>query len=112
MFHLRSPLGQYKLTFDKAKEACAKEAATVATYNQLAYAQKVGPQLMGAMQAGSLGEEVQHPLNTAGTEALAFGGKRKEVREQQRFVRCTRCLPCVRQCGALHCGPFLQQPWR
>ncbi|KAB1270060.1 Stabilin-2 [Camelus dromedarius] len=43
VFHLRSPLGQYKLTFDKAKEACAKEAATIATYNQLSYAQKVGP---------------------------------------------------------------------
>lgn len=43
VFHLRSPLGQYKLTFDKAKEACANEAATIATYNQLSYAQKVGP---------------------------------------------------------------------
>lgn len=42
VFHLRSPLGQYKLTFDKAKEACAKEAASIATYNQLSYAQKVG----------------------------------------------------------------------
>lgn len=43
VFHLRSPLGQYKLTFDKAKEACANEAAAMATYNQLSYAQKVGP---------------------------------------------------------------------
>ncbi|XP_005865310.1 PREDICTED: stabilin-2 [Myotis brandtii] len=40
VFHLRSPLGQYKLTFDKAQEACANEAATMATYNQLSYAQK------------------------------------------------------------------------
>lgn len=45
VFHLRSPLGQYKLTFDKAKEACANEAASMATYNQLSYAQKVGSQL-------------------------------------------------------------------
>lgn len=43
VFHLRAPSGQYKLTFDKAKEACAEEAATMATYNQLSYAQKVGP---------------------------------------------------------------------
>lgn len=55
MFHLRSPLGQYKLTFDKAREACAQEAATMATYNQLSYAQKVGCQSVGAMQAGSSG---------------------------------------------------------
>ncbi|XP_038612836.1 stabilin-2 [Tachyglossus aculeatus] len=40
VFHLRSPQGQYKLTYDKAKEACANEEATVATYNQLSYAQK------------------------------------------------------------------------
>lgn len=40
VFHLRAPSGQYKLTFDKAKEACAEEAATMATYNQLSYAQK------------------------------------------------------------------------
>lgn len=43
VFHLRSPLGQYKLTFDKAREACANEAASMATYNQLSYAQKVVP---------------------------------------------------------------------
>lgn len=48
VFHLRSPLGQYKLTFDKAKEACAKEAATIATYNQLSYAQKAKYHLCSA----------------------------------------------------------------
>ncbi|KAM5287908.1 stabilin-2 [Ctenodactylus gundi] len=48
VFHLRSPQGQYKLTFDKAKEACSKEAATVATYNQLSYAQKAGYHLCSA----------------------------------------------------------------
>lgn len=55
MFHLRSPLGQYKLTFDKAREACAQEAATMATYNQLSYAQKVGFQSVDATQAESSG---------------------------------------------------------
>uniref|UniRef100_A0A8C5XB62 Stabilin-2 n=1 Tax=Microcebus murinus TaxID=30608 RepID=A0A8C5XB62_MICMU len=48
VFHLRSPLGQYKLTFDKAREACAKEAATIATYNQLSYAQKAKYHLCSA----------------------------------------------------------------
>ncbi|XP_040843938.1 stabilin-2 [Ochotona curzoniae] len=48
VFHLRSPLGQYKLTFDKAREACANEAATMATYNQLSYAQKAKYHLCSA----------------------------------------------------------------
>ncbi|XP_065777208.1 stabilin-2 [Muntiacus reevesi] len=48
VFHLRSPLGQYKLTFDKAREACAQEAATIATYNQLSYAQKAKYHLCSA----------------------------------------------------------------
>ncbi|KFP52029.1 Stabilin-2, partial [Cathartes aura] len=41
VFHLRSPQGQYKMTYEEAKEACANESATIATYNQLLYAQKV-----------------------------------------------------------------------
>lgn len=41
VFHLRSPEGQYKMTYEKAKEACANESAAIATYNQLLYAQKV-----------------------------------------------------------------------
>ncbi|XP_048212984.1 stabilin-2 isoform X1 [Perognathus longimembris pacificus] len=48
VFHLRSPLGQYKLTFDKAKEACANEAAAMATYTQLSYAQKASYHLCSA----------------------------------------------------------------
>ncbi|KAM6153254.1 stabilin-2 [Erethizon dorsatum] len=48
VFHVRSPLGQYKLTFDKAGVACANEAATMATYNQLSYAQKAGYHLCSA----------------------------------------------------------------
>uniref|UniRef100_A0A8C9QRV1 Stabilin-2 n=1 Tax=Spermophilus dauricus TaxID=99837 RepID=A0A8C9QRV1_SPEDA len=48
VFHLRSPLGQYKLTFAKAREACANEAATMATYNQLSYAQKARYHLCSA----------------------------------------------------------------
>lgn len=47
VFHLRSPLGQYKMTYEQAKEACANESATIATYNQLLYAQKVRRPLEG-----------------------------------------------------------------
>ncbi|XP_021114057.1 stabilin-2 isoform X2 [Heterocephalus glaber] len=48
VFHSRSPLGQYKLNFDQASLACAKEAAVMATYTQLSYAQKAGYHLCSA----------------------------------------------------------------
>lgn len=47
VFHLRSPVGQYKMTYEQAREACANESATIATYNQLLYAQKVRRPLGG-----------------------------------------------------------------
>uniref|UniRef100_A0A8C0BRM7 Stabilin 2 n=1 Tax=Buteo japonicus TaxID=224669 RepID=A0A8C0BRM7_9AVES len=59
VFHLRSPQGQYKMTYEKAKEACANESATIATYNQLLYAQKARYHLCAA---GWLdGERVGYP---------------------------------------------------
>ncbi|XP_010629641.1 stabilin-2 isoform X2 [Fukomys damarensis] len=48
VFHIRSPLGQYKLTFDDAVLACTNEAAAVATFTQLSYAQKAGYHLCSA----------------------------------------------------------------
>ncbi|XP_030070273.1 stabilin-2 [Microcaecilia unicolor] len=48
VFHLRSPNGQYKLTYEEAKRACQDEGATLATYNQLAYSQKGGFHLCSA----------------------------------------------------------------
>nr|XP_056702547.1 stabilin-2 [Euleptes europaea] len=48
VFHIRSPLGQYKLTYDEANKTCADEGATLATYNQLLYAQKAKYHLCSA----------------------------------------------------------------
>ncbi|XP_043943785.1 stabilin-2 [Protopterus annectens] len=42
VFHVQSPKGQYKYTYDEAVEACKNEDAKLATYNQLAYAQQAG----------------------------------------------------------------------
>lgn len=47
VFHLRSPVGQYRMTYEQAREACANESATMATYEQLLYAQKVRRPLPG-----------------------------------------------------------------
>uniref|UniRef100_A0ACB8FP10 Uncharacterized protein n=1 Tax=Sphaerodactylus townsendi TaxID=933632 RepID=A0ACB8FP10_9SAUR len=48
VFHIRSPLGQYKLTYDEANKTCADEGATLATYTQLLYAQKAKYHLCAA----------------------------------------------------------------
>ncbi|KAM8973090.1 stabilin-2 [Pelodytes ibericus] len=48
VFHLRSPKGQYKMTYNEATQACTNEDATMATYNQLSYAQQAGYNLCSA----------------------------------------------------------------
>ncbi|XP_070612374.1 stabilin-2 isoform X2 [Erythrolamprus reginae] len=48
VFHIRSPKGQYKLTFADANKTCEDEGATVATYTQLLYAQKAKYHLCAA----------------------------------------------------------------
>ncbi|XP_068133029.1 stabilin-2 isoform X2 [Hyperolius riggenbachi] len=48
VFHLRSPKGQYKYNYSEAIQACQEEDATIATYNQLAYAQQANYHLCSA----------------------------------------------------------------
>ncbi|KAM9276323.1 stabilin-2 [Cariama cristata] len=103
VFHLRSPQGQYKMTYEKAKEACANESATVATYNQLLYAQKARYHLCAA---GWLdGERVGYPTAFsspncgAGYVGIVDYGKRVNLSEtwdvfcyREKEVNCT-CKP-------------------
>ncbi|XP_023572700.1 stabilin-2 isoform X1 [Octodon degus] len=48
VFHVRSHLGQYMMTYDDAMLACSFEDAVLATYSQLSYAQKAGYHLCSA----------------------------------------------------------------
>lgn len=41
VFHYRSDKGQYKLNYTAAQQACTTHRASLATYNQLSYAQQV-----------------------------------------------------------------------
>lgn len=41
VFHHRSQEGQYKLNYTAAQQACTAEGGSLATYNQLSYAQQV-----------------------------------------------------------------------
>ncbi|CAI5786179.1 stabilin-2 isoform X1 [Podarcis lilfordi] len=48
VFHVRSPKGRYKMTYDAANKTCADEGATMATYTQLVYAQQAKYHLCAA----------------------------------------------------------------
>uniref|UniRef100_A0A8C4GKP0 Stabilin 2 n=1 Tax=Dicentrarchus labrax TaxID=13489 RepID=A0A8C4GKP0_DICLA len=48
VFHFRSYKGQYKLNYTEAQKACSALGATLATYNQLSYAQQGGLNLCAA----------------------------------------------------------------
>ncbi|CAH7321829.1 stabilin-2 [Phodopus roborovskii] len=74
VFHLRSPLGQYKLTFDKAKEACVNEAASIATYNQLSYAQKASYHLCSAgwLESGRVGYPTTYASPKCGSNIVGI----------------------------------------
>ncbi|XP_063303278.1 stabilin-2 [Pelobates fuscus] len=48
VFHLRSTKGTYKFTFDEAAQGCTYEGGTLATYNQLLYAQQAGYSMCSA----------------------------------------------------------------
>ncbi|XP_037615817.1 stabilin-2 [Sebastes umbrosus] len=48
VFHVRSGNGQYKLNFTAAQQACAAEGGSLATYDQLSYAQQGGLNMCSA----------------------------------------------------------------
>uniref|UniRef100_A0A8C2YY13 Stabilin 2 n=1 Tax=Cyclopterus lumpus TaxID=8103 RepID=A0A8C2YY13_CYCLU len=48
VFHLRAGEGQYKLNFTAAQQTCTAEGGTLATYNQLSYAQQGGLNMCAA----------------------------------------------------------------
>uniref|UniRef100_A0A3Q1H6M0 Uncharacterized protein n=1 Tax=Anabas testudineus TaxID=64144 RepID=A0A3Q1H6M0_ANATE len=48
VFHYRSDQGQYKLNYSAAQQACTAEGGSLATYNQLSYAQQGGLNMCAA----------------------------------------------------------------
>ncbi|RMC03028.1 hypothetical protein DUI87_20221 [Hirundo rustica rustica] len=118
VFHLRSPVGQYKMTYEQAKEACANESATIATYNQLLYAQKARYHLCSA---GWLdGERVGYPTAFSspncgsGHVGIVDYGRRVNLSEtwdvfcyREKDVNCT-CKPGYVGDGISCSGNLLQ----
>uniref|UniRef100_A0A803VDB2 Stabilin 2 n=1 Tax=Ficedula albicollis TaxID=59894 RepID=A0A803VDB2_FICAL len=118
VFHLRSPLGQYRLTYQQAREACANESAAVATYSQLLYAQKARYHLCSA---GWLdGERVGYPTGFSspncgsGYVGIVDYGRRVNLSEtwdvfcyREKEVNCT-CKPGYVGDGISCSGNLLQ----
>uniref|UniRef100_A0A8C0ZCR6 Stabilin 2 n=1 Tax=Cyanistes caeruleus TaxID=156563 RepID=A0A8C0ZCR6_CYACU len=118
VFHLRSPVGQYRMTYEQAKEACANESATIATYTQLLYAQKARYHLCSA---GWLdGERVGYPTGFSspncgsGYVGIVDYGRRVNLSEtwdvfcyREKEVNCT-CKPGYVGDGISCSGNLLQ----
>ncbi|KAJ8411408.1 hypothetical protein AAFF_G00174140 [Aldrovandia affinis] len=70
VFHLRSPLGQYKLNYTQAQELCDKAGGTMAKYAELVYAQEAGFNMCAAGWMDS--ERVAYPT-TYSNPKCGFG---------------------------------------
>ncbi|XP_030632865.1 stabilin-1 [Chanos chanos] len=68
VFHLRSPLGKYKMNFTVAEAACDAEDATLATFSQLSDAQQLGMHLCSAgwMAGMKVGYPIRFPSAKCG----------------------------------------------
>uniref|UniRef100_A0A8U7M4K0 Stabilin 2 n=1 Tax=Corvus moneduloides TaxID=1196302 RepID=A0A8U7M4K0_CORMO len=118
VFHLRSPLGQYKMTYEQAREACANESATIATYNQLLYAQKARYHLCSAgwLDAERVGYPTgfSSPNCGSGYVGIVDYGRRANLSEtwdvfcyREKEVNCT-CKPGYVGDGISCSGNLLQ----
>ncbi|XP_019370885.1 PREDICTED: stabilin-2 isoform X2 [Gavialis gangeticus] len=118
VFHFQSPQGQYKLTYEKAKEACANESATIATYNQLSYAQKARYHLCSAgwLDTGRVGYPTafSSPNCGSGVVGIIDYGPRVNLSEtwdvfcyRVKEVNCT-CKPGYVGDGFMCSGNLLQ----
>ncbi|KAJ8333295.1 hypothetical protein SKAU_G00421910 [Synaphobranchus kaupii] len=70
VFHLQSPLGQYKMNYTEAQEACSDKGGIMASYTQLSYAQEAGFYMCSAGWLDS--ERVAYPT-TFSTPKCGFG---------------------------------------
>uniref|UniRef100_A0A8C5UMP2 Stabilin 2 n=1 Tax=Malurus cyaneus samueli TaxID=2593467 RepID=A0A8C5UMP2_9PASS len=118
VFHLRSPLGQYRMTYERAREACANESATVATYSQLLYAQKARYHLCSAgwLDGGRVGYPTafSSPNCGSGYVGIVDYGRRANLSEtwdvfcyREKDVNCT-CKPGYVGDGVSCSGNLLQ----
>uniref|UniRef100_A0A8C5IYW2 Stabilin 2 n=1 Tax=Junco hyemalis TaxID=40217 RepID=A0A8C5IYW2_JUNHY len=118
VFHLRSPVGQYRMTYEQAREACANESATVATYEQLLYAQKARYHLCSAgwLDGGRVGYPTafSSPNCGSGYVGIVDYGRRVNLSEawdvfcyREKEVNCT-CKPGYVGDGISCSGNLLQ----
>uniref|UniRef100_A0A8U8BRH3 Uncharacterized protein n=1 Tax=Geospiza parvula TaxID=87175 RepID=A0A8U8BRH3_GEOPR len=118
VFHLRSPVGQYRMTYEQAREACANESATMATYEQLLYAQKARYHLCSAgwLDGGRVGYPTafSSPNCGSGYVGIVDYGRRVNLSEawdvfcyREKEVNCT-CKPGYVGDGISCSGNLLQ----
>nr|XP_046235043.1 stabilin-2 isoform X1 [Scatophagus argus] len=118
VFHYRSEKGQYKMNYAAAQQACTAQGGSLATYNQLSYAQQGG---MNMCSAGWLDQaRVAYPTTYAnplcgfGHVGIVDYGIRKNLSEtwdtfcyRMKEVKC-ECKPGYVGDGFICTGTLLQ----
>uniref|UniRef100_A0A8B9GLU5 Stabilin 1 n=1 Tax=Amazona collaria TaxID=241587 RepID=A0A8B9GLU5_9PSIT len=74
VFHLQSPRKKYAFTYEQAREACAAEGASLATFRQLSAAQQMGFHLclVGWLDNGTAGYPTAYPNPSCGANRVGI----------------------------------------
>uniref|UniRef100_A0A8C6JBN5 Uncharacterized protein n=1 Tax=Melopsittacus undulatus TaxID=13146 RepID=A0A8C6JBN5_MELUD len=74
VFHLQSPRKKYDFTYEQAREACAAQGASLATFQQLSAAQQMGFHLclVGWLDNGTAGYPTAYPNPSCGANRVGI----------------------------------------
>ncbi|KAG9337058.1 hypothetical protein JZ751_029826 [Albula glossodonta] len=107
VFHLRSPLGKYKLNYTEAEAACQAEGAVLATFSQLSDAQQLGMHLCvaGWMDGKKVGYPTRFPSVKCGDNHVGVVLYKDPVDTSSKYdAYCYRVKDVFCECGPDYVG--------
>ncbi|KAI1890377.1 hypothetical protein AGOR_G00153100 [Albula goreensis] len=107
VFHLRSPLGKYKLNYTEAEAACQVEGAVLATLSQLSDAQQLGMHLCvaGWMDGKKVGYPTRFPSVKCGDNHVGVVLYKDPVDTSSKYdAYCYRVKDVSCECGPDYVG--------
>ncbi|XP_044156394.1 stabilin-1 [Bufo gargarizans] len=111
VFHLQSPKGKYKYTYEEAESACASEGASIATFQQLSAAQQLGYHrcLVGWLYNRTAGYPTVYPSANCGSNHVGIVDYSQRVKKGDTWdVYCYRLQDTRCECpdGYIGDGSF------
>nr|XP_023655401.1 stabilin-1-like isoform X2 [Paramormyrops kingsleyae] len=110
VFHLRSPLGAYKLNYTEAQAACRAEQASLATFSQLSDAQQLGMHLCvaGWIEGQQAGYPTRFPSPKCGNNHVGVVMYKSPVALNSTYdAYCYRIQDVTCDCGPGYIGDGL-----